>query len=568
MCDQDSRGIASRKYAYAKIANPHRILIDFVPVLVVLPSLIWITLDHSVWMWDQAVYGKASVELFYTLFYEAKNWPSRMLSVLSAQAPGVSWFGQLFVPLGRLLGSIEAGLLASIVVNQMLTLVLMFRIIRQFTAHDELVSLIGVIIIGSAPLFVALSHQYVTEPLQLLAVTWFCVTMSFAPKWSSPFILGQLAMAIPVALLAKVSSPLYCIGPGLLAAIYIFKPKAYSSAGSRSEPGNPYRAIIFGTSVLLFTSAAAWYLQNIRAVLQHVSISSSGPIAEIYGKKDDFLSTLTYWLGALGDSFFAPKIFILVAALWASAIIVFLKKGSVASKHFTVCFWVSSIQIALVLTVFSFSSNRELRYLLPLLPYIAIMISWSLAQLRFRLLKVLIAVLFVGQLIITYGQALGLSPHFSTTPWWLLPPNTTTGPKENLALGAMIESTCSPTEPRPYLNIIGIEKPWLNEHSANFVVAKNRLNRKPMGCYYGSFGYETDTEQIWKNLLLIARYFITLDPASTPIPPQDAHLKAINANYLPILKKVQSSALFELQKPLKEDGALLIFRRNRKETPR
>ena len=40
------------------------LLAYLVPVAMVSPSLIWIALDKSVWMWDEAIYGKGSVDYF------------------------------------------------------------------------------------------------------------------------------------------------------------------------------------------------------------------------------------------------------------------------------------------------------------------------------------------------------------------------------------------------------------------------------------------------------------------------------------------------------------------------
>ena len=99
------------------------------------------------------------------------------------------------MPLGYLLGSIDVGLLFSIWVAQALTLVLMYKSVWELSGHNQLVSVTGCLVIASAPLFVAMSHQYLTEPLQLFAVTWFLLIMSFAPKWNRAFILSQLLVA-------------------------------------------------------------------------------------------------------------------------------------------------------------------------------------------------------------------------------------------------------------------------------------------------------------------------------------------------------------------------------------
>ena len=218
-----------------------------------------------------------------------------MLDLLGAQAPGVSWFGQLFVPLGYFLGSIDVGLLLSIWVTQALTLVLMYRSISQLSGQDQLLSITGCLVVASAPLFVGMSHQYLAEPLQLLAVAWFVMIMSFAPKWNRAFILSQLVVATPVAMLAKVSSPLYCVGPGLIALWYVFKPTRSSFV--KHEWLQKRVVVALAAGVLLNLAASAWYYRNITYVIQHVSIASSGPIAELYGKKDSFLQCNAFLVG-------------------------------------------------------------------------------------------------------------------------------------------------------------------------------------------------------------------------------------------------------------------------------
>ena len=56
----------------------------------VLPNLVWIQLDKTVWWWDQAWYGKHSVELFFTLIYSPSEWLPAMLDAFGRQAPGIA----------------------------------------------------------------------------------------------------------------------------------------------------------------------------------------------------------------------------------------------------------------------------------------------------------------------------------------------------------------------------------------------------------------------------------------------------------------------------------------------
>jgi hypothetical protein len=57
---------------YSPTSKIKPMLAYLLPVAMVFPSLIWITIDESVWPWDQAFYGKGSVELFYTLIHSPK----------------------------------------------------------------------------------------------------------------------------------------------------------------------------------------------------------------------------------------------------------------------------------------------------------------------------------------------------------------------------------------------------------------------------------------------------------------------------------------------------------------
>ena len=101
--------------------------------IVVLPSIVWISIDRTAWPWDQAWYGKYSVELFYTLIYAPSEWVPAMLRVFGRMAPGIAWGGQFFVPLGFLTGSIDRALMLSVVCTQAMGLGLMAGALRDLS---------------------------------------------------------------------------------------------------------------------------------------------------------------------------------------------------------------------------------------------------------------------------------------------------------------------------------------------------------------------------------------------------------------------------------------------------
>ena len=67
---------------------------------------------------------------------------------------------------------------------------------------------------------------------QAVAVAWFVLIMARAPRWSPLLTISQLLLAAAVAMLAKVSSPLFCFGPGMAALYYAVRYRGQSA----SEP--------------------------------------------------------------------------------------------------------------------------------------------------------------------------------------------------------------------------------------------------------------------------------------------------------------------------------------------
>jgi len=533
------------------------LLAYLVPLAVTSPSLVWIAIDQSVWPWDPALYGKISVELFFILLHSPTDWIAQMLNVLGANAPGVCWFGQLFVPLGYLLGSIDVALLVSIWITQAITLILIYRSVSELSGHNQLTSITACVVAASAPLFVGMSHQYFAEPLQLLSVAWFVTIMSFAPRWSRPFILNQLIIATPVAMLAKVSSPLYCLGPGLVALWYVFKPSP-SSLVTHGRLQKRVLAALAG-GVLLNLAAIAWYYRNITHVIRHVSEASSGPIAELYGKKESFLNAMLYWLGAMHNSFFLPMVLLIVGIIFGCGAIHYFKHSNAQAKHFTICSGIAVVQILLVLTTFSLNSNRAHRFLLPLLPYLALLICWSVAQMNRLVPTTAVIVMCLGQLAVIHGHTFGISLPNPQISGWLLPADRDS--TVALRLNSLVSRTCTDNVPERYWNIVGDQKPWLNVNTLAYHAAKILAPGNGQRCYYGYLGYVvSDLDKTWKYVLLLnPRYYITSDPERYPISA-DRMDQALNQLNLPVLKRVQSSGLFDPESPLAEDRGILIYR--------
>jgi len=543
--------------SYAKFADTRlaQIWIYLVPFLLVSPSLIWLALDRRVWPWDQAWYGEVSLNLFYTLTQDPVRWLTEMQQAIGQKPPGITWLGQFFVPIGYLLGSIEVGLLLSIVFTQALTLLMTYRAIYQLSGAQRGLALTGSVIMAAAPLFVGMSHQYFTEPLQTLAVAWFILIMSYAPKMNRLLLAGQLLAVTTVAMLAKTTSPLFCLGPGLVVVWYLFRPDAYRpfSYGWR----NKSTLAALASGLLLSAATAVWFAQNFASALSHIFINLSRPHEEMYGLKDILLNLLNYWIGAVQKSFFFPFILGLSLLIVIGGTVHYVKQRTPRLDHFTLSTAIALLQIYLVLTVCSFGDLRDPRYLLALLPYWVLLICWGLFWLNKPFLNGLVIAAFLGQWVLVYGQAFALIPPQSSLTRWLYPITLDARPAKMLQ--AIINQTCTEAD-RDRYNIIGVEIRWFNANSASFFAAKNR-RRTDFRCYYTSLGHaESDPERAWARVIAIKPlYFITTDPAVYPIPP-DAPTQSLNRVNEAILAKVRDSPLMRPLPSLPDAPGIFIFR--------
>ncbi len=105
----------------------------------------WIALNHAVWPWDPALYGEVSVDLWFSLAHSLRQWCGLMATGLSMKPPGIVWIGQFFVPIGQFFGSIEAGLLLSVLLTQFGLLLFTFKIGQQMLPKSRLVPVAGVV---------------------------------------------------------------------------------------------------------------------------------------------------------------------------------------------------------------------------------------------------------------------------------------------------------------------------------------------------------------------------------------------------------------------------------------
>jgi hypothetical protein len=520
--------------------------------IALIPSLMWAVRDRRVWPWDQAWYGELSVDLWYILSRAPRWWYSGMVEALGLKPPAVVWLGQFFVPLKGIFGSVEAALLFSILITQLVMLVLIYLICAELAPHSRGIGFIGILAAAGAEQFVGLSHQMFAEPIQCLAVAWSILIALRCKEWPRARTLLHLVGSSMLGLLAKSSTPLYTLIPTAFIVFSLVRSRQpWDFKAERERRAS--KVLAYGL-IGVGPFAAIWYWRNYAAVLEHVRISSSGDVALDYGFRASVGTKFILWLRLVSRAFLEPYL------LWIGGFLV-LATGVVLIARVPLLRWrrplmiaaFSAAQIALVLFVFSLNDAVETRYLYPLLPYITIVIAALCSAASYRAVLALVAAACLVQWATVNSAAFAPAPVIvNQTPYLA---SIVTDPTAYRELAEVVRITSSSG-----YNIVAVEDASLNANSAAFFAAKNRFNSGERS-QYTSIGYgQKDAAAAMKRIEeFSARFVITLDEPAQP------SANFLNVAALPVLQALKSSDRFT-RVPFPSERGILIFERQNRST--
>ena len=478
--------------------------------VLVLPSIVWIALDRDVWPWDQAWYAEVTLDLWSTLSDASSAWPDEMQHAFGSKPPGVAWLGQFFVPLGPLIGD-DRALLVSIVLCQMASIGLLVVLGRRLGA-GTLATVAGTMLLGTAPLFVWITHEYFAEPLQTVTVIWSLLLLVLVCRTTDPIVIvSQLPGLLAVAMLAKLSSPLYLVLPiavtGLVAATRIAAPGYERRAALR----NP-RSVLAGLgSTGAVVAAIHWYRANVDEALDHARQAADDGL---YGTERSFPRELSEWVDRMIDSTFLPLIGLALAVVVLLALLTRIGQRSVRTpRHMLLVAAVCGAEVVLVVCVFATQSNEEARFLLPAVPFIAVLTMIAFSGVPRPLVMSGIAILTI-QFGLVAAQSFSARAAVERLTYYRLEP-----PKRDqslrLELERLADMTCTSSS-AGRLSIVGAEHAWFNANTLA-MIASARNSSIEQKCYYTSLGYaEARVESAWKRIAdLNPAYFITIDYGSS-----------------------------------------------------
>jgi hypothetical protein len=504
--------------------------------LLVAPGLLWAWLDQRVWPWDQAQYAEYTLKTLAVFRLGLMPGIEFLNQGLDFKAPGLTWLGVPFALLAGFFGRIEPALLCASVLWQAGTLLACWASAR-LVSGSRLTAAAVTALVGAAPLFIGLTHQYLVEPLQTFAIALAFLLALQAHRLSGEGLLIALCAVAALAMAAKTSSPLYCTLPLAYAAWVLVRRTGLTPMRSPRV----VRVALLTLAASSLALVALWYAIHIGAAFQNVRQSTYGAVAHYYGVEAGFFGKLGYWLSSFGSALFLPHWLVLLSALAGGGLALW-RRGSGERRHPSAAAaspatsWIvaaAAVHIAAAFVVYASQINDDPRFLEPLLPATALLVAWLFSS---KWQRVLSAVLLSGasmQFGLAYAYALGAAPASEAAARYLPVPDRDEGPRRRLQ--ALVELTCDTATPGE-VNLVGVDYPWLSQFSANFYATVAHDGRP--ACRYTALPFAgTDVGIALQWLARTSpKYYIGVRPETAPSPPN-----ALNAVAAPVFDYVSRS---------------------------
>jgi len=342
------------------------------------------------------------------------------------------------------------------------------------------------------------SHWYLVEPLQTLAVVWVLFIMVSARHWHASLTVAQLAAAVSFGLLVKLSTPAYVAVP-VVVALVISILATRGQTWPRWWADRRFVASAVLAAVLAYATAE-WYERNFQQTWQHAQFSAH---STRWGPAGSFFSHLSFWQYAFGDALFLPYFYLaLLAILGAGAAAVVLTRGRriIEGSLYPLLVLVGCLGTpAGVLVLLSSQVNWDVRYLTAVTPAVGLGLVAVLRLLDARLVSGLLVLLFAGQFALTSLQdfdagvpARLVYQHYRSIPFG----------KSVLSeqLDRIVRLTCT-DHTAGKVNTVGASYFWLNANGLN-MRALEQFALSGRGCVWEGLGdAETDPNVGWRQLV-------------------------------------------------------------------
>lgn len=475
--------------------------------LLLIPSVIWLWRDVHVWDWDPSEYGYFAIDLWRTLWTEPRLWPWMFFHAVGPKAPDLIWAAQFLLPLRHVMGSAENVFHLINLAIQWGSLFLLWRCVRRATGENW-VAFAACLWLAGMPLFVGMSQDFLTEPLQMFAVMFIWFIAVSGDGWSASKLAAFLLIGGGLVLGSKASTPAYCFVPGVYALHLLWR-----SVRGRHWGLNIWNGLGMVAGLLHLGILGIWYASNRDGVLgKFVGASSGGEgcVVNEFGYKDTFVNKMVYWATWLKRSVtFDALAFLLVLAVAALAIawILVIRGGKLQVARTSVRLAVlAGAQFAVVWIMLSANIATLIRYVYAAIPSLLLCLACGAGMaggaVTRRWVIACVGIWWVG------SQALltGTVPCAETAQarHWAAPERD---PARIRQVRRLVEMLNVPRNDGVY-HLCGTDFPWLSGSTLNYYAALDSLDS---GCrtQFGRLGSPpTELERAWERVHGELGYYI------------------------------------------------------------
>ncbi|HVO67739.1 MAG TPA: glycosyltransferase family 39 protein, partial [Syntrophales bacterium] len=366
------------------VINRYHCILAGIILFFVATNIVWIIKDQAPPMWDQSHYLDSSEVLYHTLTSRGIiPFLNAFRLTLQTKAPLITVLPIPFYILGG------DNYTSALLINLFFIVVgscYLYKLVTFIMERRE--ALLSVLILNLFPLIFAMSREFLVEyGLMVFVIMWmyYFLKSEFFENSKDCYALG---VVLGLGMLMKVTFVLYILPPTL----FIFTGKIRELKGM---PRNALRNIL-AMILVGFLIFGTWYISNIRSIINFALKSGYGSVAVNYGMGEVFSikTILDYWTYNINYGISAYFFFLIVLLLLHKLILLVgtesfsnMNKG----RFYFLLLWFS-----VPFLIFSFGVNKDYRYLSPIYPALAILMSSALVRLSsIRCGKVLLVMLMI-----------------------------------------------------------------------------------------------------------------------------------------------------------------------------
>lgn len=334
-------------------------------------TVAWLRLDSLPPAWDDAWYLTNSLVMFDALVDGGLiGFGRRFLTMLALKPPLIT---VLPAPFYLMLGRNPENAFGVNLVFIPILLASVYLLGRR--CWNSRAGLIAAYVTATMPMLYGLARWYLIEFVLTAFICVGVLLLMESRNLGNPKSAFYIGVMWGLGLLLKVSFPLYYACPFLYVfARFAFTPRTQPPEG----PGGPSKlGLLLRLSLPAILLPLPWYLINYRRTLRLALAAGFSSEADIYGTGPVFsasaINTYLVHLINVGPScYYAALAIALLAWMVLSGKLRFFLQRLAGEPLIFLCLW------ALPFVVFLFGRNKNVRYVAPLLPVLALALGFTL----------------------------------------------------------------------------------------------------------------------------------------------------------------------------------------------